>query len=200
MDDVTRLLSAIEQGDPHAAGQLLPLVYDELRRLAAQKMMHEAPGLTLQPTELVHEAYLRLVGADAASGWDGRGHFFAAAAEAMRRILVENARRKRSLKRGGGRQRQPLEDVHLARAEMDDANLLAIDEALARFAEKDRAKAELIKLRFFAGCTIEQAAQALGISGATAERWWAYARAWLHQEINRGGEVPEPQRQKTGNE
>jgi RNA polymerase sigma factor (TIGR02999 family) len=200
MNDVSQLLSAIEQGDPHAAGQLLPLVYDELRRLAAQKLVHESPRLTLQPTDLVHEAYVRLVGADAAGRWDDRGHFFAAAAEAMRRILVESARRKRSLKRGGGCQRQPLEDVHLARAEADDDNLLAIDEALARFAEKDRAKAELVELRFFAGCTIDQAARALGISAATAERWWTYARAWLHQEINRDTAASGPPREKTGNE
>jgi RNA polymerase sigma factor (TIGR02999 family) len=200
MNDISQLLSAIEQGDPHAAGQLLPLVYDELRRLAAQKLMHESPGLTLQPTELVHEAYLRLVGAAAASRWDDRGHFFAAAAEAMRRILVENARRKRSLKRGGGRQRQLLEDVHLAHGEVGDDNLLAIDEALAKFAEKDRTKAELVKLRFFAGCTIDQAAQVLGISAATAERWWTYARAWLHQEINRDAAAPGPSRKNAGNE
>ena len=199
MNDVSQLLSAIEQGDPHAAGQLLPLVYDELRRLAAQKLAHESPGLTLQPTELVHEAYLRLVGADAASRWDDRGHFFAAAAEAMQRILVENARRKRSRKRGGGRQRQPLKDVDLAATEADDDNLLAIDEALAKFAAKDRAKAELVKLRFFAGCTIDQAARALGISAATAERWWAYARAWLHQEIHRAPEVSGPPGKKTEN-
>jgi RNA polymerase sigma factor (TIGR02999 family) len=200
MNDVSQLLSAIEQGDPHAAGQLLPLVYDELRRLAAQKLLHESPGLTLQPTELVHEAYLRLVGADAAGGWEGRGHFFAAAAEAMRRILVENARRKRSLKRGGGRQRQPLEDVHLAAGGADDDNLLAIDEALARFAAKDGAKAELVKLRFFAGCTIDQAAGALGISAATAERWWAYARAWLHQDISRDTEASGSGGNEAGNE
>jgi RNA polymerase sigma factor (TIGR02999 family) len=198
MSDVSQLLKAIEQGDPHAASQLLPLVYDELRRLAAQKLAHESPGLTLQPTELVHEAYLRLVGADAASRWDDRGHFFAAAAEAMQRILVENARRKRSLKHGGGRQRQPLKDVDLAAGDADDDNLLAIDEALAKFAEKDSAKAELVKLRFFAGCTIEQAARALGISAATAERWWTYSRAWLHQQINRDAEVSGPQRKKTG--
>src|SRR5271169_1783326 len=133
MNDLTQILSAVEQGDPHAASQLLPLVYDELRRLAAQKMANEAPGQTIQPTELVHEAYLRLVGADAASAWDDRGHFFAAAAEAMRRILVENARRKHSLKRGGNRQRQPLEDVSLAAREAED-DVLAIDEALGKFA------------------------------------------------------------------
>ena len=200
MTDVSQLLNAIEQGDPHAAGQLLPLVYGELRRLAAQRLTHESPGLTLQPTELVHEAYLRLVGADAADRWDGRGHFFAAAAEAMRRILVENARRKRSLKRGGGRQRQPLEDVYLARGEVDDDNLLAIDEALVRFAEKDRAKAELVKLRFFAGCTIDQAAVALDISTATAERWWSYARAWLHQEIHYDADASDPPGKKSGTE
>ena len=196
MNDVSQLLSAIEQGDPHAAGQLLPLVYDELRRLAAQRLVHESPGLTLQPTELVHEAYLRLVGADAARRWDDRGHFFAPAAEAMQRILVENARRKRSRKRGGGRQRQPLKDVDLAASAADDDNLLAIDEALAKLAEKDRAKAALVKLRFFAGCTIDQAARTLGISAATAERWWTYARAWLHQEINRDAAVSGPRRKK----
>jgi RNA polymerase sigma factor (TIGR02999 family) len=185
MSDVSQLLNAIEQGDPHAASQLLPLVYDELRRLAAQMLVHESPGLTIQPTELVHEAYLRLVGAEAASQWDNRGHFFAAAAEAMRRILVENARRKRTLKRGGGRRRQSLEDVHLVAGEADGDRLLAIDEALAKFAENDKEKADLVKLRYFAGCTIEQAADALGISTATAERYWSYARAWLHQEINR---------------
>jgi RNA polymerase sigma factor (TIGR02999 family) len=199
MIDVSQLLIAIEQGDPHAAEQLLPVVYDELRRLAAQRLVHESPGLTLQPTELVHEAYLRLVGTDAADRWDDRGHFFAAAAEAMRRILIENARRKRSLKRGGGRQRRPLEHDHLA-AGPDDDNLLAVDEALAKFATKDRAKAELVRLRFFAGCTIDQAALALGISAATAERWWAYARAWLHQEINRDGAAPGARRKKTANE
>ena len=184
MNNVSQLLQAIEQGDPHAARELLPLVYAELRRLAAQKMAHEAPGQTIQPTALVHEAYLRLVGADAASAWDDRGHFFAAAAEAMRRILIENARRKHSLKHGGGRQRKPLEEVSLALNEAED-DLLAIDEALGKFAEKDRVKAELVRLRFFAGCTIEQAARMLGISTATAERWWAYARAWLHQEMSR---------------
>jgi RNA polymerase sigma factor (TIGR02999 family) len=183
MNNVSQLLSALEQGDPHAASQLLPLVYDELRRLAAQKLAHEPAGQTIQPTELVHEAYLRLVGADAASEWDDRGHFFAAAAEAMRRILVENARRKHSLKRGGGRQRQPLDDGCVAAEQADD--VLAIDDALGKFAEKDRLKAELVKLRFFAGFTIEQAAGMLGVSTATAERWWKYARAWLHQEINR---------------
>src|SRR6516165_2516586 len=161
MSDVTHILSAIDQGDPHAAAQLLPLVYDELRQLAAQRLAQEKPGQTVQATALVHEAYLRLVDVQEAQQWQSRGHFFAACAEAMRRILVENARRKRSRKRGGGRQRQPLEDVHLARGTADDNNLLAIDEALAKLADQDRAKAELVKLRFFAGCTIDQAAQAL---------------------------------------
>jgi RNA polymerase sigma factor (TIGR02999 family) len=199
MTEVTRLLNAVGQGDAHAAGHLLPLVYDELRRLAAQRLAHEAPGQTLQATALVHEAYVRLVGDDPDRQWDGRGHFFAAAAEAMRRILVENARRKRSLKRGGGRRRLPLEDVHLAEGADADDNLLAIDEALARFAARDRAKAELVQLRFFAGCTIDEAARVLGISAATAERWWAYARAWLHQEINRDAGGPGPPGDKTGN-
>jgi RNA polymerase sigma factor (TIGR02999 family) len=167
--------------------------------LAAQRLVHESPGLTFQPTDLVHEAYLRLVGDEAESEWDDRGHFFAAAAEAMRRILVEHARHKRSLKRGGGRQRQPLEEIDLAESETNDDSLLAIDEALDKFAEKDRAKAELVKLRFFAGCTIDQAAQALGISAATADRWWSYARAWLHQEIKRAAEVS-GLREKTENE
>jgi len=204
MSDVTRILSAIEQGDPHAASQLLPLVYDELRRLAAQKLAHETPGQTIQPTELVHEAYLRLVGADEGKEWDDRGHFFAAAAEAMRRILVENARRKRSLKRGGGLKRHSLDDVQPAVRDADD-DLLAIDEALVKFAEKDPVKAELVKLRYFAGCTSEQAARVLGISVATAERYWSYARAWLHQEIS-GAEgrpaesSPPPQRGKKGGE
>jgi RNA polymerase sigma factor (TIGR02999 family) len=186
MSEVTRILCGAELGDPKAAAQLLPLVYDELRSLAAARLAAEPSGNTLQPTALVHEAYLRLAGADAAGRWDSRGHFFAAAAEAMRRILIDNARRKRSRKRGGGRQRLPLEDHHLAASTADDDNLLAVDEALAKFAAKDRAKAELVKLRFFAGCTIDQAARALGISAATAERWWSYARAWLHQEINGG--------------
>jgi RNA polymerase sigma factor (TIGR02999 family) len=202
MSDVTRILSAIEQGDPHAAEQLLPLVYEELRRLAAQKLALEAAGQTLQPTALVHEAYLRLVGANAGSEWDGRGHFFAAAAEAMRRILVENARRKRSLKRGGGLQRHYLDDVQPAAREPDE-DVLAIDEALTKFAALDLVKAELVKLRFFGGFTSEEAARLLGISPATAERYWAYARAWLHQEITGGpgcpgGEPARPGGKKSG--
>jgi RNA polymerase sigma factor (TIGR02999 family) len=185
MSDVTRILSAIEQGDPHAAEQLLPLVYDELRRLAAQKLAREAPGQTLEATALVHEAYLRLVGEGQEQHWDSRGHFFAAAAEAMRRILVENARRKSSRKHGGGLVRQDLDDLQLASPELGE-ELLALDEALSRLAVKDPVKAELVKLRHFAGLTIEEAARALGISPTTANRYWAYARAWLHQEITGG--------------
>jgi RNA polymerase sigma factor (TIGR02999 family) len=177
MNDVTRILSAIEHGDPRASDQLLPLVYEELRKLAARRLAHERPGQTLQATALVHDAYLRLVGADD-PGWDGRGHFFAAAAEAMRRILVENARRKAALKAGGGRDRVDLADAEPALAG-PDLDLLALDEALAALAAKDRRKAELIKLRFFAGLTIEQAARALGISTSTADSEWAYARSWL---------------------
>jgi RNA polymerase sigma factor (TIGR02999 family) len=187
MSEVIRILSAIEQGDPHAAEQLLPLVYDELRKLAAQKLAQEKPGQTLQATALVHEAYLRLVDVKQAQHWDSRGHFFAAAAEAMRRILVESARRKRSGKHGGGLVRHDLDHVELAAPELGE-ELLSLDMALDRLAEKDPVKARLVKLRHFAGLTIEEAAQALGISTTTANRYWAYARAWLHQEIM--GETP----------
>jgi len=182
MNDVTRILSAIEQGESAASEQLLPLVYDELRRLAAQKLSLEKPGQTLEATGLVHEAYVRLVGTDEERRWDNRGHFFAAAAEAMRRILVENARRKRSAKHGGGMVRQEFDDLQLAAPELCE-DLLALDEALNRLTEKDPIKAELVKLRHFGGLTVDQAAQALGISSATADRYWAYARAWLHAEI-----------------
>src|SRR5262245_26126474 len=182
MTEVTRVLSAIERGDPSAAEQLLPLVYDELRKLAAARLAEEKPGQTLQATALVHEAYLRLVDVEEAERWDSRGHFFAAAAEAMRRILVENARRKRSRKRGGGLVRHDLEDVELAAPELG-AELLALDEALDRLAAKDPVKAQLVKLRHFAGLTIEEAARALGIFTTTANRYWAYARAWLHQAL-----------------
>lgn len=185
MDAITQVLNAIEEGDPHAASQLLPLVYEELRRLAAQRLSQEKPGQTLEATGLVHEAYLRLVGADKEKRWDNRGHFFAAAAEAMRRILVENARRKRSGKRGGGMIRQDLDEIQLVAPELGE-DLVALDEALERLAEKDPVKAELVKLRHFAGLTVDQTAQALGISPATADRYWAYARAWLHAEITRG--------------
>ena len=189
MTEVTRILSAIEQGDPHAAEQLLPILYDELRQLAAAKLAQEGPGQTLEPTALVHEAYLRLVGPGEERHWDNCGHFFAAAAEAMRRILVENARRKRSAKHGGGRVRHDVDEVQAAAPEPAE-DLVALDEALDRLAAQDPLKAELIKLRHFAGLTIEQAAQALGISMTTANRYWAYARAWLHQEITRGGAIP----------
>jgi RNA polymerase sigma factor (TIGR02999 family) len=182
LHDVTQILNAIEQGDPQAAAQLLPLVYGELRRLAAQKLGSEAPGQTLQPTALVHEAYLRLVGKGDGQRWDSRGHFFAAAAEAVRRILVENARSKRSLKRGGGRAREGPDVADLAAPEPAE-DLLALDEALDRLAARDPVKAELVKLRYFAGMTIEEAAATLGISPATAKRYWTYARTWLYQEI-----------------
>jgi RNA polymerase sigma factor (TIGR02999 family) len=199
MNDVSRLLSAIQGGDPQAASQLLPLVYDELRRLAAHKMAKEAAGQTLQPTGLVHEAYLRLLGAEHASHWENRGHFFAAAAEAMRRILVENARRKHSRKHGGGLVRHDVEDVALAAPELGE-DLLALDEALNKLAEKDPVKAELVKLRHFAGLTVEEAAEALGISVTTANRYWAYARAWLHQEIAGGAAAPAPPREEKNQE
>jgi len=184
MNDVTRILSAIEQGDEKAADQLFPLVYEELRLLAAAKLSHEKPGQTLQATALVHEAYIRLV-AGADQDWNGRGHFFAAAAEAMRRILIDNARRKQSLKQGGNHQKVEL-NVALTIPD-DDAQiheLLALDEALGKLAQEDKTKAELIKLRFFAGLTIEQAANILDISVATAKRHWVYARAWLIREIS----------------
>jgi RNA polymerase sigma factor (TIGR02999 family) len=185
MSDVTRILSAIEQGDPHAAEQLLPLVYDELRKLAAEKMAQEKPGQTLQATALVHEAYLRLVGAEKAQGWNSRGHFFAAAAEAMRRILIGNARRKRAQKRGGQAQRVDLDAIELMDRPAND-KLLAMEDALTRLAAKDPVKAELVKLRYFAGLTNQAAAAMLSISTATAERYWAYARAWLQNEIAAG--------------
>jgi RNA polymerase sigma factor (TIGR02999 family) len=191
MSDVTRILNAIEQGDAKAADELLPLVYEQLRLLAAQKLSREPPGQTLQATALVHEAYLRLVGAEAQS-WKSRGHFFAAAAEAMRRILVENARRKKSAKRGAGHlrvdyldlARDKLDSVAAAAEEKSD-ELIALDEALTKLAAQDSMKANLVKLRYFAGLTIEQAANILGISTATAERYWHYARSWLRVEITK---------------
>jgi RNA polymerase sigma factor (TIGR02999 family) len=182
MSEVTRILSAIEQGDPHAAEQLLPLVYDELRKLAAQKLAQEKPGQTLQATALVHEAYIRLVEWDPGQHWGSRGHFFAAAAEAMRRILVDAARGKRTLKRGAGRRRQPLDEANLVAPRADD-DILAVDEALGRLAATDAQAAELVKLRFFAGLTSEQAAEALGVSARTADRIWNYARAFLLKEL-----------------
>jgi len=182
MSDVTRILSAIEQGDARAAEQLLPLVYEELRKLATAKMAHENPGQTLQATALVHEAYVRLVDGEEAQHWDSRGHFFVAAAEAMRRILVENARRKKQKKRGGQHKRQDLQEGDLATAAPSD-DLLALDEALSQLAEEAPEKAKLVKLRYFAGLTSEEAAEALGISRATAVRHWTYARAWLFERI-----------------
>jgi RNA polymerase sigma factor (TIGR02999 family) len=182
MSDVTRILSAIEQGDPHAAEQLLPLVYDELRTLAAQRLAQEKPGQTLQATALVHEAYVRLVDVEQAQHFNSRGHFFAACAEAMRRILVDAARSKDSLKRGAGRHRQPLDEASLLVAR-DDEDILAVDEALARLAATDAEAAALVKLRFFAGLTAEQAAEALGVSARTGDRIWTYARAFLLKEL-----------------
>lgn len=190
MNEVTRVLTAIEQGDPRAAEQLLPLVYKELRNLAAQKLAREKPGQTLQATALVNEAYVRLVGQAGCGNWDGRGHFFAAAAEAMRRILIDNARRKRCEKHGGGRRRQDLDEVEIAGGAVDD-DVLALDEALGRLAVEDPAKVELVKLRYFAGLSIEDAAGVLGISPATAKRQWAYARAWLYRAIE-GDEAATP--------
>lgn len=182
MHEVTRILSEIEHGESGASARLLSLVYDELHHLARQKLAHEAPGHTLQATALVHEVYLRLVQAPQPPSWNSRGHFFAAAAEAMRRILVENARRKRTLRRGGDRGRIDLSLVDPPAPRLSD-DILAINEALEKLEQHDRAKAELVKLHFFAGLTMEQAAEALGISPATAYRYWSYARAWLHQEI-----------------
>jgi RNA polymerase sigma factor (TIGR02999 family) len=189
MSEVTRILSAIEQGDPHAADQLLPLVYDELRKLAARKLAHEKPGQTLQATALVHEAYLRLVDTEKVPRWKSRGHFFAAAAEAMRRILVENARRKGRAKHGGKRQRLEL-DADKLPAPLHADRMLELDEALARLAQRDAQAAQLVNLHCFAGLSIEQAAEMLGISARTAYRDWAFAQAWLHREI-RGSERPE---------
>jgi RNA polymerase sigma factor (TIGR02999 family) len=185
MADVTRILSAIEQGDPHAAEQLLPLLYDELRKLAAQKLANEKPGQTLQATALVHEAYLRLVDVEKAQHWNSRGHFFAAAAQAMRRILVENARRKRRIKHGGDVERVDIEIAELPTSVSSD-DLIALDEALEKLKQHDPVKAELVTLRYFAGMSIEEASGILGISRVTAHRYWTYARAWLHQQITGG--------------
>jgi RNA polymerase sigma factor (TIGR02999 family) len=185
MSDVTRILNDIERGDATAANDLLPLVYEELRKLAAAKMASEAPGQTLQPTALVHEAWLRLTG-DEYKQWDGRAHFFGAAAEAMRRILVDNARRKKALRHGGGQHRLDIQNVDIPGA-LEDDQLLALNDALDRLAARDQPKAELVKLRYFSGMTIEEAARVLGISEPTAKRWWAYARAWLFSEIQAAG-------------
>jgi RNA polymerase sigma factor (TIGR02999 family) len=183
MSDVTRILSQIEQGDPHAAEQLLPLVYDELRKLAAANMAHEKPGQTLQATALVHEAYLRLVGGESSPHFSGRAHFFAAAAEAMRRILVDNARRRKSLKRGGDQQRVALPEA-VAPAADEAFDMLALDEALDNLAIEHPEKAKLVKLRYFAGVSLEETAELLGISRATAQRNWAFARAWLYGQLH----------------
>jgi RNA polymerase sigma factor (TIGR02999 family) len=187
MSDVTHILSAIEQGDPHAADKLLPLVYDELRQLAAQKLAQEAPGQTLTPTALVHEAYVRLVDVEQARHWNSRGHFFGAAAEAMRRILIDNARRKQAAKHGGGWQRHELLEAELE-VDSTGAELCAVDAALSRLTTREPLIARLVKLRFFAGLTLEEAAECLGLSQRTAYRHWAYARAWLRRELDRPGE------------
>jgi RNA polymerase sigma factor (TIGR02999 family) len=184
MSEVTRILSAIEQGDPHAAEQLLPLVYEELRKLATQKLAQEKPGQTLQATALVHEAYIRLVDADEGQQWNGRRHFFAAAAEAMRRLLIDQARHKQSQRQGGGRRRQDIDHLQIAAPE-PSLDVLAVNEALEGFEKVDPLKARLVKLRYFAGLTIPQAADALGISSTTADRYWSYARAWLHAELKK---------------
>ncbi len=189
MNEVTRILTAIEQGDARAADELLPLVYQELRHLAAQRMKKEKPGQTLQATALVHEAYIRLVGTES-QDWSSRAHFFGAAAEAMRRILIENARRKKRLRHGGDRRRVDLDEVDLA-IEGPSDELIALDEALEKLAEEDKVSAELIKLRFFAGLTMEQAAELLGIGRRTADRNWAYARAWLYKEVSKGDQARE---------
>ena len=186
MTDVTRILSAIEQGDPHAADQLLPLVYHELRQLAAQKLAQEKPGQTLQATALVHEAYLRLVDADQARQWNSRGHFFAAAAEAMRRILVEKARRRKRLRHGGDLQKQPLDENEPAiESPVDAFDLLALNEALDRLEAASRRRARLVKLRYFAGLTLPEVAGLLGVSQSTAEADWTYANAWLKREMEK---------------
>ncbi len=182
MTHVTQILEKVEQGDPHAAEKLLPLLYDELRKLAAQKLVHEKPGQTLQATALVHEAYVRLVKVDAVQHWNSRGHFFGAAAEAMRRILVENARRRARAKHGGNRVREELESSIVAAPEIGE-DLLALDEALQRLAEHDSRSAELVKLRYFAGLTIPQAAEILGVSPRKADFMWSFARVWLRREV-----------------
>ncbi len=183
MNDVTRILEAIQQGDRQAAADLLPVLYDELRKLAAQKLAHESPGQTLQPTALVHEAWLKLAGSHAQS-WNGRDHFFSAAAEAMRRILIDRARKRKRERHGHGLRRVDLCEIDVA-VTTDDEWLLCMDEALSKLAAEEPAKAELVKLRYFAGLSIPEAPQALGISAATANRHWTYARAWLFSELKR---------------
>jgi RNA polymerase sigma factor (TIGR02999 family) len=189
MSEVTQILSAIEHGDAKAAAELLPLVYDELRKLAAQRLAQENPGQTLQATALVHDAYLRLVDVDKAQSWNSRGHFFAAAAEAMRRILVENARHKQSVKRGGGYRRVNLEEAASLVAE-SGPDILDLEDALGRLAQEDPVKADVVKLRFFAGLTVEQTAETLGISRDTVCRHWAYAKVWLYCALTGEGDLP----------
>ena len=181
MSDVTRILQSMESGDAKAAEELLPLVYEELRKLAASKMANESPNQTLQPTALVHEAWLRLAGNENVK-WDGRAHFFGAAAEAMRRILIDKARRKQARRHGGGQQRLDIDEVEIAAPEKEQ-ELLDMDEALEKFAALDKQKAELVKLRYFVGLTLEESARILGVSTPTAKRWWAYSRAWLYRQI-----------------
>ena len=185
ISDVTHILEAVEHGDLHAAQQLLPLVYDELRKLAAAKMARENSDQTLQPTALVHEAWLRLTGNENQK-WNGRSHFFGAAAEAMRRILIDNARRKRAARHGGGQAKVNISEVEAAAAAKDD-ELLAVSDALEKLAARDKQKAELVKLRYFVGLTTEEAAEVLGVSVPTADRWWNFSRAWLFEEIKRSG-------------
>jgi RNA polymerase sigma factor (TIGR02999 family) len=188
MTEVTQILSAIEQGDPHAAEQLLPLVYDELRKLAAARLAREKPGQTLQPTALVHEAFVRMVDVDTAQRFNSRGHFFAAASEAMRRILVENARRKQRVKHGGELERVDIEIADLP-TRMAPEELLALNEALEKLEREEPVKARLVTLRYFGGMTIEQASEVLGISRVTAHRYWTYSRAFLHQQITEADEA-----------
>lgn len=183
MSEVTQILQSMQADDPRPPEQLLPLVYDELRKLAAAKMAQEKPGQTLSATSLVHEAYMRLVDGETAQQWNSRRHFFAAAAEAMRRILIEQARRKQTLRRGGGLERHSVDEFEIT-APQPSVDLLALDEALERFAQSDAVAAELVKLRYFAGLTLASAAETLGISSSTADRYWAYARAWLHAELD----------------
>jgi len=190
MNDVTQILSQIESGDPAAAEHLLPLVYEELRKLAAAKLANEKPGQTLQATALVHEAYLRLVNVEQAQNWDSRRHFFAAAAESMRRILVEKARRKQRLKHGGEARRVPLDDVEIESA-ASQLDLLALDEALARLADEAPEKAEVVQLRFFAGLSHEEVAEILGVSTITVKRHWRYARVWLLRQMEGSGDLPD---------
>jgi RNA polymerase sigma factor (TIGR02999 family) len=183
VSDVTQVLQSLERGDSHATEQLLPLVYEELRKLAAYKMANEAPGHTLQATALVHEAWLRLV-SDENRNWNGRAHFFGAAAEAMRRILIENARRKSAVRHGGGQARLDVQEIEIATPSKDE-ELLAVHDALEKLASRDKQKAELVKLRYFIGLTTDEAADVLGVSVATADRWWRFSRAWLFEEIER---------------